>query len=132
MATINAIASVDFQMPMPFVLCKIDSCDCKDKCSPSDYGRVVYTKPEWDLRYFTIIPRGSVEWKLQMNKRTASERVNKRILNDYQLELAHLRGKKRTFWWSLVHSINILLDARLKVSKFSFIDLLEKELLLAA
>lgn len=78
----------------PLALKKIDSCDCKDKCSPSHYGRVVYTKPEWDLRYFTVIPRGSDEWKLQMNKRTASERVNKRILNDYKLELAHARGKK--------------------------------------
>ena len=28
-------------------------------CSSSDYGRVVYTKPEWDLRIFTLIPRGS-------------------------------------------------------------------------
>jgi hypothetical protein len=116
----------------PLACGKVESCGCKDKCSPSDYGRVVYTKPEWDLRYFTIIPRGSDEWKLQMNKRTASERVNKRILNDYKLELAHARGKKRTFWWSLVHSINVLLDARLKVSRFSFINLLEKKLLQAA
>ncbi|MCB2342615.1 hypothetical protein [Clostridium estertheticum] len=28
-----------------------------------------------------------------MNKRTASERVNKRILNDYNMEEAHSRGK---------------------------------------
>lgn len=116
----------------PLACGKIDSCDCKDKCSPSDYGRCVYTKPEWDLRYFTVIPRGSDEWKAQMNKRTASERVNKRILNDYHLELAHTRGKKRTFWWSLVHSINVLLDARLKVSGFSFVALLEEKLLKAA
>lgn len=116
----------------PLACGKIGSCDCKDMCSPSDYGRVAYTKPEWDLRYFTIIPRGSNEWKLEMNKRTASERVNKRILNDYKLELAHARGKKRTFWWSLVHSINVLLDARLKISKFNFINLLEVKLLQAA
>lgn len=116
----------------PLACGKIDSCNCKNKCSPSNYGRVVYTKPEWDLRYFTIVSRGSNEWKLQMNKRTASERVNKRILNDYKLELAHARGKKRTFWWSLVHSINILLDARLKLSGFSFVNLLEEKLLQAA
>jgi len=116
----------------PLACEKINSCSCKDKCSPSDYGRVVYTKPKWDLRYFTVIPRGSDEWKTQMNKRTASERVNKRILNDYNLELSHTRGKKRTCWWSLVHSINVLLDARLKASKFSFIDILEKEFLQAA
>ncbi len=116
----------------PLACGKINSCDCKDKCSTSDYGRVVYTKPKWDFRYFTVIPRGSDEWKLQMNKRTSAERVNKRILNDYNLELAHARGKKRTFWWSLVHSINVLLDARLKQSGFSFINLLEEKLHQAA
>jgi hypothetical protein len=112
----------------PLACGKIDSCSCKEQCSPSSYGRVVYTKPKWDLRYFTIVPRGSDEWKSQMNKRTASERVNKRILNDYGLELALARGKKRIFWWSVVHSVNILLDARLKVSGFSFLSLLKDKL----
>jgi len=108
----------------PLAVGKICSCDFKEKCSPSAYGRCVYTKPEWDLRLFTSVPRGSDAWKLEMNKRTASERVNKRILNDYELESSHSRGKKRIFWWSLVHSINILSDARQKVSGFNFIDLL--------
>ena len=67
-----------------------------------------------------------------MKSRTTSERVNKRILNDYGLELSHIRGKKRTFWLSLIHSINVLLDARLKLSGFSFIGLLEGILLQAA
>jgi hypothetical protein len=116
----------------PLACGKIDSCSCKEQCSPSQYGRVVYTKPTWDLRLFTIVPRGSDEWKSEMNKRTASERVNKRILNDYGLELALARGKKRTFWWSLVHSINIILNARLKASGFSFLSLLEDTLAKAA
>ena len=67
-----------------------------------------------------------------MNSRTTSERVNKRILNDYGLEKSHTRGKKRTFWWSVVHSLNVLLDARLKKSKFSFIDLLSERFTQAA
>lgn len=112
----------------PLACGKIDSCDSKCKCSPSDYGRVIYTKPDWDLRLFTIVPRSSDKWKKQMNTRTASERVNKRILNDYGLELAHSRGKKRIFWWSLIHSINIILDARLKLSGFSFLSLIEETL----
>ena len=116
----------------PFALGKIKSCACKEKCSPSDYGRCIYIKPIWDLRLFTIIPRGSDQWKTQMKSRTTSERVNKRILNDYGLELSHIRGKKRTFWLSLIHSTNVLLDARLKLSGFSFIVLLEEKLLQAA
>lgn len=109
----------------PLALGMIDSCDCKKDCSPSAYGRCIYTKPTWDLRLFTVVPRGSNEWKLQMKSRTTSERVNKRLLNDYGLELDRSRGKKRTFWRSLVHSLNILLDARLKLSGFSFVSMLK-------
>jgi hypothetical protein len=116
----------------PLACGKVDSCEFKSQCSPSEYGRCIYTKPEWDLRLFTVVPRGSDEWKTEMNKRTASERVNKRILNDYGLEFAHARGKKRNFWWTLVHSINVILDARLKASGFSFITWLEENLNQAA
>lgn len=111
---------------------KITSCAHKDQCSPSDYGRTVYTKPEWDLRLFTPIPRGSKAWKTEMKKRTASERVNKRLLNDYQLEQARARGKKRWSWWLMIHSTNIHLDALIKASKFDFLELLDERLQLAA
>jgi hypothetical protein len=116
----------------PLALGRIDSCEFKDQCSPSDYGRCIYIKPSWDLRLFTMVPRGSDEWKNFMKTRTTSERVNKRILNDYGLELFHTRGKKRTFWWSVIHSLNVLLDSRLKLSEFSFIDLLEDKILKVA
>jgi len=109
----------------PLKLGKIDFCPCKDLCSFSDYGRTIYTKPEWDLRLFTAIPRNSKEWKEDMKTRTTSERVNKRILNDYGLEKARARGKKRWCWWLAVHSINIHLDARIKNSTFNFISILE-------
>ena len=97
----------------------------EDQCSPSPYGRTVYTKPEWDQRLFTAIPRGSKEWKTEMRKRTSSERVNKRILEDYNLEESHTRGKKRFSWWVTIHSTNIHLDARLKLSKFRFLAILD-------
>lgn len=116
----------------PLAMGKIKSCSHKDQCSPSDYGRTVYTKPVWDPRLFTPIPRGSKEWKTEMKKRSGSERVNKRLLNDYNLEQAKARGKKRWSWWVMIHSINIHLDARLKVSKFNFIEVLEQHLPLAA
>ncbi|MCB2360136.1 hypothetical protein [Clostridium estertheticum] len=47
-----------------------------------------------------------------MNKRTASERVNKRILNDYNMEQSHAR-KKHWSWWTTVHSTNVHLDPRI-------------------
>lgn len=116
----------------PLATGKIDSCPHKEQCSCSDYGRCFYIKPSWDLRLFTKVPRGSEEWKQEMNSRTSSERVNKRLLNDYGLELSRTRGKKRIFWWCVVHSLNIHLDAMLKVSGFSFIELLESLVATAA
>jgi len=116
----------------PLAMGKIKSCSHKDQCSPSDYGRTFYTKPKWDLRRFTPIPRGSKEWKAEMKKRTGAERVNKRLLNDYQLEQAKVRGKKRWSWRVMIHSINIHLDAMLKVCGFNFLEILDRRLSLVA
>jgi len=84
-------------------------------CSKSPYGRVVYTKPDWDLRLFTRIPRGSDLWKSKMNERTAAERVNDRILNDYNVGNTSVRGKKRISFMVTMAAINIHLDAQVKV-----------------
>lgn len=116
----------------PLAVGKVKSCSCKEQCSPSKYGRCIYIKPSWDLRLFTVVPRSSDDWKQEMNTRTTCERVNKRILNDYGLEASLTRGKKRLFWRSVIHSVNIILDARLKASGFSFITILEKMLAIAA
>jgi len=83
-------------------------------CSQSPYGRVVYTKPDWDLRLFTRIPRGSDAWKSEMKERTSAERINERILHDYSVEDAHVRGKKRISFMVTLAAINIHLDAQLK------------------
>lgn len=110
----------------PLACGKIKTCDCQLQCpSDSDYGRSVYVSLQQDLRLCTRIQRGSTEWKRIMKSRTSSERVNKRILNDYALELYRARGKKRIFWWTMVHSVNILLDARLKAGLPSVLELLE-------
>ncbi|MBM7856130.1 hypothetical protein JOC37_002560 [Desulfohalotomaculum tongense] len=77
----------------PLVLGKVDFCSCKDKCSTSNYGRTVYTKPSWDLRIFTPVSRSSAVWKQEMKNRTSVERLNKNILVDYGLEKARAKGK---------------------------------------
>ena len=98
----------------PRVVKGLDSCDSCAGCSPSDYGRVIYTKPDWDLRLFTRIPRGSVAWKDKMKQRTAAERVNNRILNDYGISRSATRGKKRIAFMTTLAAINIHLDAQVK------------------
>ena len=103
---------------------KIENCSCKELCSPSEYGRVIHTKPSWDLRLFTNVPRGSEKWKKIYKTRTCSERINNRILNDYKIHFLRIRGKKRFSFMTMIASINIHLDARLKASKFSIINIL--------
>ena len=62
----------------------ISECELKSECSPSAYGRTFYTRYKDNLRLFTSVPRGTDEWKSLMRTHTSSERVNKRILNDYK------------------------------------------------
>jgi len=97
----------------PRVLGKAEACSACENCSKSAYGRVIYTKPSWDLRLFTKIPRGSERWKLKMNERTAAERVNNRILNNYGIENSKTRGKKRISFFTTIAGFNIHLDAQL-------------------
>ena len=97
----------------PRVCGKCAPCEACADCSPSDYGRVVYTKPEWDLRLFTRIPRGSAHFKMKMKERTAAERVNNRILHHYGVENSKVRGKKRISFSVTVAACNIHLDAQL-------------------
>lgn len=111
----------------PLACGKVNSCTHKSDCpSQSSYGRTVYVSLGQDLRHITRIPRGSAMWKKIMKARTASERVNKRLLVDYRLEQHRARGKKRIFWWSVVHAVNILQDAAQKAKTGSFIDLLSQ------
>ena len=103
-------------------------CDVCASCSASGYGRVIYTKPDWDLRLFTRIPRGTDTWKEKMKQRTAAERVNNRILNDYGIESDSTRGKKRISFFTTIAAINVHLDAQLRFlteqGRFNFYELL--------
>jgi hypothetical protein len=95
------------------VLGKAPKTEACENCSKSSYGRVIYTKPEWDLRLCTNIPRGTERWKSKMKERTAAERVNNRILNNYGIENSKSRGKKRISFFTTIAGFNIHLDAQL-------------------
>ena len=103
-----------FKWRCPRVAGGLKPCTSCAACSPSPYGRVIYTKPDWDLRLFTRIPRGSDAWKAIMKQRTAAERVNDRILIDYGVENAPTRGKKRISFFTALAAVNIHLDAQLR------------------
>lgn len=96
---------------------KVDQCDSQSSCSTSDYGRTIYTKPDWDVRLYPPIPRGTDKYKAIYKTRTSSERLNNRVLNDYHLHDLKIRGKKRFSFFTMVIGINIHLDARIKITK---------------
>jgi hypothetical protein len=95
----------------------IDKCPLDQPCSPSDYGRAVYTKPDWDIKLFPPVPRDSKAWKETYSARTCSERINNRVLNDYHLHDMKIRGKKRYSFFAMMIGINIHLDARIKKAR---------------
>lgn len=96
---------------------KPDQCPKKQECSPSAYGRVVYTKPDDDFRLFTKTPRGSEAWKKAYARRTTVERTMKRILVDYDIESLRFRAEKRWFWFATLAAINQHLDAQAGILK---------------
>ena len=103
----------------PFMASSIAYCSLSEQCSPSEYGKVVYIKPDDDPRLYTAIPRGSPQWKLLYNNRTATERVNTRIMTDYQLERPKRYGRRKLCFFAFNYAINIHLDAQARFSDFN-------------
>jgi len=107
----------DCKWRCPVACGKEETCTCEVPCSSSPYGRCVYTKPDWDIRLYTPIARGTQEYIHIYNNRSGSERVNNRILNDYHLHAMIIHGKKRYSFFAMIAGINVHLDARLKKMK---------------
>ena len=96
----------------PSVLGKCETCPCP--CSPSSYGRVIYTKPEWDIRLYPPVTRGTDEYKKIYKNRTCTERINNRILNDYGLHRMVVHTVKRYSFLTTIIGLCIHLDGRYK------------------
>ena len=96
----------------PVAVGRCDSCPCP--CSDSPYGRVIYTKPGWDIRLYTPVPRGTALYRKIYKNRTCTERVNNRILNDYGLHSLVVHSARRYSFILMVIGICIHLDARYK------------------
>ena len=66
-------------------------------------GCIMYLSHEENPRYFTVPARDSQQWKTMYNKRSSSERCNKRIKIDFKLE----DGKHRSsqMWYFRLYCI---------------------------
>ena len=87
---------------------------CKNNCSNSKYGCVIKTKADWDIRLYTAVPCGTEAYKKIYNQRTATERINNRILNDYGLHRLKIHRKEHYSFLTTIIGICIHLDARYK------------------
>ena len=95
---------------------RISSCPYEAQCSPGSYGRTVYIKNHADLRFHPRIPRDSRQYNDIYSERTACERLNNRVLNDYCLQHLKIRGKDHFSFWTMLIGICIHLDARYKAT----------------
>ncbi len=82
-------------------------CSCQSPCSSAKYGRTCSIPMETNIRLYNDPPRKSDEWMLMYNKRTASERCNKRIKLDYLLEAGKHHSTK--FWYVRLYLIMMLI-----------------------
>ena len=80
-----------------------DGTHCEYTCSDSPYGLVVHVATKDNPRIFTVPARDSKEWKLEYNKRTSSERCNKREKIDYLLENGRHQSSK--MWYCRLYCI---------------------------
>lgn len=87
---------------------------CENSCTSSKYGRVIKTKSEWDIRLYTDVPRGTESYKKIYHQRTATERINNRILNDYGLHRLMIHRKEHYSFLTAMIGTCIHLDARYK------------------
>jgi len=108
----------------PMVTGKVKYCPYYRQCNKTKYGKTVYLRLASDLRLLTPVPRESPEWIETYKLRTASERVNNRILTDYQLERHKRYGKSKLASFAFFNAINVHLDALAKFGSTLFSSLI--------
>ena len=95
----------------PLACGRVTKCPCASECSKSTYGRTIHIQNDSDLRFHPRIPRDSEQYRSIYKERTACERVNNRVLNDYHLQDLKIRRDDHYAFWTMIIGICIHLDA---------------------
>ena len=98
----------------PLACGKITSCPFQDECSTSSYGRTVYVNDGDEARNNGPLSYRSDKWKQTYKNRTSTERINNRVLNNYNLQHMRIRNKAKFAFFAIIAGINIHLDAWIK------------------
>ena len=70
-------------------------CEAAGDCQTNGYGRIVRVPLDTDRRIFTPTPRSSLTWQRRYRGRTALERINVRLDQNFGFEHHHIRGLER-------------------------------------
>lgn len=103
----------------PLACNRVKECSCSSECQKSSYGRTVYIKNGSDLRIHPRIPRDSEQYKTIYSERSACERMNDRVLNNYHLQDLKIRSDDHFSFWTMIIGICIHLDAWYKMSSMA-------------
>lgn len=95
----------------PMACKKMDNCPCSEQCSKSSYGRTVYIPTDGNPRFHPRIPRDSEQYQSIYKERTACERVNNRILNDYHLLELKIHGDDHYSFWTMIIGVCLHMNA---------------------
>ena len=109
----------------PLITGKVKHCFYDCCCNKSLYGKTVYVNLAKDLRLLTPVPRNSDEWNKIYKYRSASERVNNRILTDYGLEQPKRYGKKKIAFFAFLSIINVHFDVMVKHTNITLDSLIK-------
>ena len=102
---------------------KVKFCLYNYNCNKTLYGKIVYVCLAENLRLLTPVPRSSILWSETYKLRTASERINNRLITNYQLECPKRYGKMKITFFAFANAINVHLDAHVKFADFSLVTL---------
>lgn len=80
-----------------------------------DRSEFLLIDPKDSSRFFTVIPRDQEEFQNIMKQRSTSERVNKRILKDYNFEDIKMRNADHRSFLIAIICIQMHIDAWIKV-----------------
>lgn len=80
-------------------------------CSESNYGMVVKKRITEDIRRYCAPHRGTQNWKLLYNERTAVERCNARLKTNLTANDVHVRGIRKVKTYMFLNAIVLLASA---------------------
>ena len=93
-------------------------CVCETPCSPSKYGKCVYTYPHKNLRLYPGIPRATEHWNNLYKHRTLVERTINIIKDDFGVAhrraFSHITAKADLFLAGITQLLGVILAFSIK------------------